>query len=233
MISRRRFLDTAATVGSFVEGRTEALEAGQPARPRVDGAATRGAPYGAAARSTILWCCACSVQEAWLGHNMDRYRAAIARAACIPVMRSRLAEDELACGAPGTPVGIRGLVRVPKPVRASPEGFRSRSSGDATMETRAAAGDGNRNTMSLTFAPVDFEQQSLTDGLRRAGFGRRNGIHFVARGDHISRGQPPSGPCAMSPPPAPNATFDFCQQARWRTRRRARERIGAARIGEP
>jgi methyltransferase (TIGR00027 family) len=112
----------------------------------------------------------------WLGHNLERYRAAGSRAMrAFLVMRSRYAEDQLALAVSR---GVRQYVvlgagldtfacRNPHPRlrvfevdHPSTQGWkRSRLAEQSIAMPR-----------SLTFAPVDFESGTLAAGLEAAGF---------------------------------------------------------------
>jgi methyltransferase (TIGR00027 family) len=181
MISRRRFLEGSALLSSlFLSGPGKALEAGQPSRT---------------ARSTALQRAAHQLLEtphvfedpvalrifgaqgvAWLGRNLDYYRTASSRAMrAFLVMRSRYAEDQLALavsrGVMQYVVLGAGLdtfayrnphrrLRVFEVDHPSTQAWkRSRLQEQAIDIPR-----------SLTFAPVDFETQTLADGLKAARF---------------------------------------------------------------
>jgi len=113
---------------------------------------------------------------AWLGRNLDTYRTGRARAMrAFLVMRSRYAEDQLALAV------ARGVTQYVV-LGAGLDSFAYRNphrrlrvfevdhpSTQAWKRDRlkAQAIDMPR---SLTFAPVDFEAQTLADGLKAAGF---------------------------------------------------------------
>ena len=91
--------------------------------------------------------------------------------------RSRFAEDALGAAVARGRAAVRGARRRPRHLRpaqpARREGARSlrgRPPGDQAWKRDRIAGAGLGAPPGLTFAPVDFERQTLADGLGRAGF---------------------------------------------------------------
>jgi methyltransferase (TIGR00027 family) len=181
MVSRRRFLGwSAAGLGALPLRDALALQAGQPSRT---------------ARSTALQRAAHQLLEvprvfddplalrivgaqgvAWLGRNLELYRTDHARAMrAFLVMRSRYAEDQLALAAArgvtqyvvlGAGLDTFGCRNPHRQLRvfevdhpSTQEWKRSRLQEQSIEVPR-----------SLNFAPVDFEVQTLADGLGAAGF---------------------------------------------------------------
>jgi methyltransferase (TIGR00027 family) len=181
MLTRRRFLGSTALLSSLIFSESaKALVAGEPSRTARSTALQRAAHqllesprifedplalriFGAAGVS-------------WLGHNLERYRTAGARAMrAFLVMRSRYAEDQLAqavargvtqyvvLGAGLDTFAYRNphrRLRVFEVDHPSTQAWkRSRLQEQSIGIPR-----------SLTFAPVDFETQTLAGGLKAAGF---------------------------------------------------------------
>lgn len=254
MISRREFLAgaTAALANLAWIGRAEALEAGQPSQT---------------AKSTALQRAVHQILEsprvfddpvalrmfgaegvAWLGHNMDRYRTQRSRALrAFLVMRSRFAEDELSRA-------VRSGTRQYVVLGAGLDTFAYRNpfardlkvfevDHPATQRWKRARlrEMGIETPVSLRFAPVDFEKQSLTDGLRRAGFrhGATAFISWLGVTMYLSRPAVVATlrGVAATCPQGTAIVFDFMLPAGalGQRERRGREEDAAklARIGEP
>ena len=181
MFTRRRFLNSSALLSSlFFSGPGKALEPGQPSRT------ARGAALQRAAHQLLetphvfddpLALRIFGAQGvAWLGRNLDRYRTNGARAMrAFLVMRSRYAEDQLAqavargvtqyvvLGAGLDTFAYRNphrRLRVFEVDHPSTQAWKR-------SQLQAQSIDIPR---SLSFAPVDFETQTLADGLKAAGF---------------------------------------------------------------
>lgn len=187
MISRRMFLagTAAAALGNLAwAGRSEALEAGEPSRTARATALERAAHQLLESPRVFDDPVALRIfgarEVAWLGHNLDRYRTERSRALrAFLVLRSRLAEDELARA---VRLGTRQYVVL----GAGLDTFAYRNPYQGKLNVfevdHPATQRWKRDRLremtieapgSLTFAPVDFEKQSLRDGLRRAGFHHR------------------------------------------------------------
>jgi methyltransferase (TIGR00027 family) len=158
-----------------------ALEAGQPSRT------ARGAALQRAAHQLLetprvfddpLALRVFGAQGvAWLGRNLDRYRTAGARAMrAFLVMRSRYAEDELARAVAG---GVRQYVVLGAGLDTfayrNPHGSRLRvfevDHPSTQLWKRSQLLEQSIDIpRSVTFAPVDFEGQTLAEGLKAAGF---------------------------------------------------------------
>ena len=182
-LSRRHFLTAsalAAGIGALPFHRALALEASQPSRT---------------ARSTALQRAAHQLLEvprvfddpvalrifgaqgvAWLGRNLDLYRTEGARAMrAFLVMRSRYAEDQLAHAV------ARGVTQYVV-LGAGLDTFAYRNPhrhlrvfevdhpSTQTWKRSRLKEQAIEVPRSLTFAPVDFESQTLADGLNTAGF---------------------------------------------------------------
>jgi len=186
MISRRRFLGSAvaASLGTLAfAGRSEALEEGQPSRTAQSTAMQRAAhrllevPLVFEDPLALRMFGARGVS--WLGHNLDRYRTESARSLrAFLVLRSRYAEDGLARA---VRAGVRQYVVLGAGLDTfayrNPHGERLRvfevdHPTTQAWKRRRLQEQGIDVPRSLTFAPVDFEKQSLADGLRRSGFDR-------------------------------------------------------------
>jgi len=192
MISRRRFLGGAAAAAAAnlgLAGRSEALEEGRPSRTAESTALQRAAHQLLESPRVFDDPLALRIfgarGVAWLGHNLHRYRTASSRAMrAFLVMRSRLAEDELARA-------VRSGTRQYVVLGAGLDTFAYRnphrrlrvyevdhpSTQDWKRKRLAERGIGL--PASLTFAPVDFERQSLGNGLQQAGF-RSRAATFVS-----------------------------------------------------
>ena len=181
MVDRRRFLQSSVLLSSlFLPASAKALVAGEPS------ATARGAALQRAAHQLLE---TPPVFEdplalrifgaegvAWLGRNLDRYRTNSSRfMRAFLVMRSRYAEDELAravadgvqqyvvLGAGLDTFAYRNPhrnLRVFEVDHPSTQAWKRRRLQEQSVEL----------PHSLTFAPVDFETQTLADGLRSAGF---------------------------------------------------------------
>ncbi len=183
MTTRRRFLCASLAAG-FAQfacpGLAVALQAGQPSRT------ARGAALHRAAHQLLevprvfddpLALRIFGAQGvAWLGRNLDRYRSESARAMrAFLVMRSRYAEDRLAqavrAGAQQYVVLGAGLdtfayrnphraLRVFEVDHPTTQAWKRETLKDRDIEV----------PRTLAYASVDFERQTLADGLRAAGF---------------------------------------------------------------
>jgi methyltransferase (TIGR00027 family) len=192
MISRRRFLGgalAAAAANLGLPGQSEALEEGRPSRTAESTALQRAAHQLLESPRVFDDPLALRIfgarGVAWLGHNLHRYRTASSRAMrAFLVMRSRLAEDELARA-------VRGGTRQYVVLGAGLDTFAYRNphrrvrvyevDHPSTQEwkRRRLADSGIERPGSLAFAPVDFERQSLGEGLHKAGF-RTGAASFVS-----------------------------------------------------
>ena len=181
MVSRRSFIGSSVLLsGFFFPGISRALVAGEPSRT------ARGAALQRAAHQILetphVFDDPLALRifgaegVAWLGRNLENYRSAASRSMrAFLVVRSRYAEDELA--------------------RAYARGVRQYVVLGAGLDTFAYRNPHRRLKVfevdhpstqawkrsrlqeqsidiprSLTFAPVDFETQTLASGLRAAGF---------------------------------------------------------------
>jgi methyltransferase (TIGR00027 family) len=180
VISRRSFLGWSAAAGLSPLQSAFALQAGEPSRT-ARGAALQRAAHQLLESPTVFedpvalrMFGADGVR--WLGQNLDRYRTQASRAMrAFLVMRSRYAEDELA---KAHARGVRQYVVL----GAGLDSFAYRNphrnlrvfevdhpSTQAWKRQRLAA-QSIAVPRSTVFAPVDFERQTLADGLRAAGF---------------------------------------------------------------
>ena len=182
----------------------------------------------------------------WLGHNLDRYRSVGSRAMrAFLVMRSRYAEDQLAL-AVGR--GVRQYVvlgagldtfacRNPHPRlrvfevdHPSTQGWkRSRLVEQSIAVPR-----------SLTFAPVDFETQTLAAGLKAAGFRADRAAFFSWLGVVIYLSKPAVAETLRyiaARPAGSQVVFDFAPPSESISEyERASRAVSAARVaraGEP
>jgi methyltransferase (TIGR00027 family) len=181
MFTRRRFLNSSVLLpGLFFSGPGKALQAGEPSRTARGTAVQRAAhqlletPHVFEDPFALRIFGAQGV--AWLGHNLELYRSPGSRAMrAFLVMRSRYAEDQLALAV------SRGVTQYVV-LGAGLDTFAYRNphrrlrvfevdhpSTQAWKRERlkAQAIDIPR---SLSFAPVDFETQTLADGLKAARF---------------------------------------------------------------
>src|SRR6185436_10266000 len=182
MLSRRRFLSGVALSGlaAFSSRSAFALAPGEPSRTARGAALQRAALQLLETPPVFEDPLALRIfgaeGVAWLGRNLDRYRTNSSRfMRAFLVMRSRYAEDELARAVAG---GVQQYVvlgagldtfayrnphrnlRVFEVDHPSTQAWKRRRLQEQSIEL----------PHSLTFAPVDFETQTLADGLRSAGF---------------------------------------------------------------
>ena len=182
----------------------------------------------------------------WLGYNLHRYRTAASRAMrAFLVMRSRYAEDQLAAAVTR---GTRQYVVLGAGLDTF--AYRNPHKGLRVFEVDFPATQAWKREMlarqnialprSLTFAPVDFERQTLAQGLKAAGWRSdrptfyswlgvtiylssdavRDTLAMVARGARGSEIVFDFAPPIESLPEAERATL-------------VRRAAGVARIGEP
>lgn len=249
MISRRSFLGWGAAAGFLPFRNALALQPGEPSRT---------------ARSTALQRAAHQLLEtprvfedplalrifgargvAWLGRNLDTYRTGGARAMrAFLVMRSRYAEDQLALAVAR---GVRQYVVLGAGLdtfayRNPYRGLRvyevDHPSTQAWKRSRLQeqAIDMPR---SLTFAPVDFETQTLAGGLKAAGFRADRPAFFSWLGVtiYLSKEAVAGTLRTIAAVKGSHVVFDFAppSSAIGEQERASRERSAAyvARAGEP
>jgi len=181
MIDRRRFLGWAAAgAGTLPLGGALAMKAGEPSRT-ARGAALHRAAHQLLETPHVLddpfALPILGAQSArWLEANLDQYRGPGARGMrAFIVMRSRFAEDELGRA---VAAGVRQYVVLGAGLDTF--GYRNPHAGLRVFEvdhpsTQAwkrarLAEQGIGVPQSLTFAPIDFETQTLAGGLEAAGF---------------------------------------------------------------
>ena len=183
---------------------------------------------------------------AWLGRNLDRYRTNSSRAMrAFLVMRSRFAEDELARAVAG---GVKQYVVLGAGLDTF--AYRNPHQGLRVFEvdhpsTQSWKRDRLREQSipiprSLTFAPVDFETQTLADGLKAAGFRADQPAFFSWLGVVIYLSKPAvAGTLAYiaARPAGSQVVFDFAPPSELisEAERVSRERSAAAvaKSGEP
>jgi len=183
MTTRRGFLGASLAAGFAqfaVPGLAVALEAGQPSRTARGAALQRAAHQLLEVPQVFEDPLALRIfgarGVAWLGRNLDRYRSARARAMrAFLVMRSRYAEDRLA---EAVHAGARQYVVLGAGLDTF--AYRNPHRGLRVFEIDHPTTQAWKREMlkerdievprTLTYAPVDFERQTLADGLRRAGF---------------------------------------------------------------
>ena len=184
MISRRRFIGSAASLGALAFApRGEALEEGQPSRTAQSTALQRAAHQLLEVPRVFEDPIALRVfgarGVARLAQALERYRTESSRAIrAFLVLRSRFAEDGLADAfRRGTrQYVVLGAGLDTYAYRNPHRGLRVFEVDHPTTQRwkRARlAEQAIEMPRSLTFAPVDFEKQSLGDGLRRARFDMR------------------------------------------------------------
>jgi methyltransferase (TIGR00027 family) len=181
MITRRGFLGwSAASVGSLLFPDALALEPGQPSRTAWSAALQRAAHQLLEVPPVFDDPLALRIVGAqgvaWLGHNLERYRTLESRAMrAFLAVRSRYAEDNLAravarsvrqyvvLGAGLDTFGYRNPhrgLRVFEVDHPATQAWKRGRLRDQAIEV----------PRSLTYAPVDFETQTLAGGLQAAGF---------------------------------------------------------------
>jgi methyltransferase (TIGR00027 family) len=227
--SRRRFIGDAALAGfaagfGMVPLRTAlALEAGQPSRT-ARGAALQRAAHQLLEKPRVLNDPLAlrifgAQGVAWLGRNLERYRTDRARfMRAFLVMRSRYAEDELARAVAG---GVRQYVVLGAGLDTfayrNPFGLRLRVfevDHPATQEWKRARlrEQDIPISRSVTFAPVDFERQTLAAGLKAAGFRADRPAFFSWLGVVIYLSKPAVGETLRyiaARPTGSQVVFDF------------------------
>jgi methyltransferase (TIGR00027 family) len=181
MLTRRRFLGSTALLSSLIFSESaKALVAGEPSRTARSTAFQRAAHqlletprvFDDPVALRILG----TEGVRWLGQNLDAYRGGSSRSMrAFLVMRSRYAEDQLAVaverGVTQYVVLGAGLdtfayrnphrrLRVFEVDHPSTQAWKRSRLAEQSIEV----------PRSLTFAPVDFESQTLADGLKAAGF---------------------------------------------------------------
>jgi methyltransferase (TIGR00027 family) len=181
MLTRRRFLgSTALLPGLIFSQGANALVAGEPSRTARSTALQRAAHQLLEAPTVFEDPMALRIFGApgvrWLGQNLDRYRTGGSRAMrAFLVMRSRYAEDRLALAvARGvTQYVVLGAGLDTFACRNPHRGLRvfevDHPSTQAWKRGRLKE-QGIDIPRSLSFAPVDFETQTLADGLKAARF---------------------------------------------------------------
>ena len=181
MFTRRRFLNSSVLLSSLFFSRPgKALEPGQPSSTARGAALQRAVHQLLETPRVFEDPIALRIFGAptvrWLGQNLDLYRRAGSRAMrAFLAMRSRYAEDQLAL-AVGR--GVRQYVvlgagldtfayrnphrrlRVFEVDHPSTQGWKRSRLAEQSIEV----------PRSLSFAPVDFETQTLAAGLKAAGF---------------------------------------------------------------
>jgi methyltransferase (TIGR00027 family) len=180
MLSRRKFLMASAAAGLLPLRETFALTPGEPSRTARGAALHRAAHQLLENPRVFDDPLALRIFGAegvrWLGNNLDLYRSPGARGMrAFLVMRSRYAEDELA---QAYARGVRQYVVLGAGLDTF--AYRNPHRGLKVFEVdhpstqawkrerlHAQAIDIPRSTV---FAPVDFETQTLADGLKAAGF---------------------------------------------------------------
>ena len=180
MISRRNFLGWGAAAGFLPFRNALALQPGEPSRTARSTALQRAAHQLLETPRVFDDPVALRIFGAqgvrWLGQNLERYRTPSARAMrAFLVMRSRYAEDQLALAV------ARGVTQYVV-LGAGLDTFAYRNphrrlrvfevdhpSTQAWKRDRLKA-QAIGIPSSLTFAPVDFETQTLADGLKAARF---------------------------------------------------------------
>lgn len=181
MVSRRSFLGSSVFLSGLVfPGISRALVAGEPSRTARGAAIQRAAHQLLESPRVFEDPLALGIFGAegvrWLGRNLDRYRSEGSRAMrAFLVMRSRFAEDELARAYER---GVRQYVVLGAGLDTF--AYRNPHRGLKVFEVdhpdtqawkRARLRDQSIAVPgSMRFAPVDFERQTLADGLRAAGF---------------------------------------------------------------
>ncbi len=254
MISRRRFLGgaAAASLGTLgFPGRSVALEEGQPSRTAQSTALQRAAHQFLEVPRVFDDSVALRIfgarGVAGLARSLDRYRTESARALrAFLVLRSRFAEDGLADA-------VRRGVRQYVVLGAGLDTFAYRNphrsvrvlevDHPSTQRWKRArlAEQAIDVPRTLTFAPVDFEKQSLGEGLRNARFDLRAPAFVSWLGVTIYLTRPAvmdtlaffAGSCARGS----EIVFDFAPplESLDALERRAHEAMAArvASIGEP
>jgi methyltransferase (TIGR00027 family) len=181
MISRRRLIGAAASLGAFaLAPRSEALEEGQPSRTAQSTALQRAVHQLLEVPRIFDDPVALRIfgarGVARLAQALERYRTDASRAMrAFLVLRSRFAEDGLAAAfRRGTrQYVVLGAGLDTFAYRNPHRGLRVFEVDHPTTQRwkRARlAEQAIELPRSLTFAPVDFERQSLGDGLRKARF---------------------------------------------------------------
>src|SRR5262249_54585167 len=181
MASRRGFLGFSVLGCSGSSFRKSfALEAGQPSQTARGTALQRAAHQLLETPRVLEDPIALRILGAegvrWLGYNLDRYRTVGARAMrAFLVMRSRYAEDQLAAAVAR---GTRQYVVLGAGLDTF--AYRNPHKGLRVFEVDFPATQSWKREMlsnhhiaaprSLTYAPVDFERQTLAQGLKAAGF---------------------------------------------------------------
>jgi methyltransferase (TIGR00027 family) len=181
MVDRRRFLQSSVLLSSlFLPAGAQALVAGEPSRT-ARGAALQRAAHQLLETPPVFedpFALRIFGAEgvAWLGRNLDGYRTTSSRAMrAFLVMRSRFAEDELARAVAG---GVKQYVVLGAGLdtfacRNPHQGLRVFEVDHPSMQAWKRSRLKEQSIelpRSLSFAPVDFETQTLDDGLRAAGF---------------------------------------------------------------
>jgi len=182
----------------------------------------------------------------WLGHNLHRYRTAGSRALrAFLVMRSRYAEDQLALAVAR---GVRQYVvlgagldtfayRNPHPNlrvfevdHPSTQGWKRSRLAEQSIDL----------PRSLTFAPVDFETQTLAAGLKDAGFRADQPAFFSWLGVVIYLSKPAVAETLRyiaARPAGSQVVFDFAPPSEsigeYERASRAASAARVARAGEP
>jgi methyltransferase (TIGR00027 family) len=181
MLTRRRFLGSTALLSGLMFGESaKALVAGEPSRTARGAALQRAAHQLLEEPHVFDDPLALRIFGAegvrWLGSNLDTYRTPQSRGMrAFLVMRSRFAEDELArayergvrqyvvLGAGLDTFAYRNPYRRLKVFEVdhpSTQAWKRGRLREQSIEVPASA----------VFAPVDFETQTLADGLKAAGF---------------------------------------------------------------
>jgi len=180
LISRRNFLGWGAAAGLLPFRNAAALAPGEPSRTARGAALQRAAHQLLEAPRVFDDPLALRIFGAegvsWLGGNLDRYRTPSSRGMrAFLVMRSRFAEDQLARAAAA---GVDQYVVLGAGLdtfayRNPRRGLRvfEVDHPDTQAWKRARLREQSIEVpRSMAYAPVDFEKQSLAEGLKAAGF---------------------------------------------------------------
>jgi methyltransferase (TIGR00027 family) len=250
VFSRRDFLGWGLAAGSLPWRNAFALETGQPSRTAQGAALQRAAHQLLETPSVFDDPLALRMFGAQgvarLARNLDRYRTAGSRRMrAFLVMRSRYAEDELArafadgvrqyvvLGAGLDTFGCRNPhrgLRVFEVDHPSTQAWKRSRLREQSIEV----------PRSLTFAPVDFESQTLAGGLRAAGFRADKPAFFSWLGVVVYLSKPAVSDMLRfiaARPRGSQVVFDFAppsselSEAERRSRARAAARV--AKSGEP
>lgn len=250
MISRRDFLGWSAAAGLLPFHDVLALQAGEPSRTARSTAFQRAAHQLLESPRVFDDPVALRILGAegvrWLGHHLDEYRGGSSRSMrAFLVMRSRYAEDQLALAVE------RGVTQYVV-LGAGLDTFAYRNphrrlrvfevDHPATQAWKRSRLEAQSIELprSLTFAPVDFESQTLAGGLKAAGFRADRPAFFSWLGVVIYLSKPAVAETLRfiaARPKGSRVVFDFAPPSDMISdyERISRERSAAsvARAGEP